>query len=275
MKVSICFARFPWHGAEHPDVTDWMMRTAIKAKQDPRISEIHNFRVDDTPITMSRNKAVEHAKRVRVDYLLMIDSDMSPDLPDQGVYARPFWDSTLDFMLQHHGPCCVGAPYCGPPPLSNVYVFRWANWQNPDVQPNPDMRLEQYSREEAAQRAGIERVGALPTGLILIDMRAFEKLKPPYFYYEWTDATQSGKASTEDVTFTRDLNLLGVPQYVNWDAWAGHWKLLRVDKPRVIYTDHVQEKYRQAVLADIRSNERLVMIGEGRRNGAVQSEIAP
>lgn len=272
MKVSLGIARFPWHGAEHPDVTDWLLRTAIKVKQDPRISEVHQFRKDDTPITMSRNKAVEHAKRVGVDYLLMIDSDMSPDLPEPG--AKPFWDSSFDFVLQHNGPCCIAAPYCGPPPLSNVYVFRWSNWQNPDVQPNPDMRLEQYSREEAAQRAGIERVGALPTGLILIDMRAFERLKPPYFYYEWNDGTQSEKASTEDVTFTRDLNLLGVPQYVNWDAWAGHWKLLRVDKPRVIYTDHVQQKYREAVLADIRSNERLRMIGDGWRNGAVQPQIA-
>jgi hypothetical protein len=265
MKVNVLIARFPWHGAEHPDATDWLIRTAVKMKADPRIGEVHNYRLDDTPITMCRNRALRRGQELGVDYTLMLDSDMSPELPVP--LARPFWDTSFAFALGHEGPCCVAAPYCGPPPVSNVYVFRWANWQNPDVNPNPDMRLEPYAREEAAGRAGIEEVAALPTGLILIDMRALGRLEPPYFRYEWKDATESEKASTEDVVFTRDLSLRGVRQYVNWDAWAGHWKPLRVDKPRVIYTDHVQEKYRAAVLADLRADERLLMVGEGGRNG--------
>lgn len=258
-QYSVMFGRFPFGAKEEPDVTDWLIETIIKCKLDPRIDVVHNRRKDDTPITMSRNWMVEQAKAVKADILVMIDNDMAPDIKCPG--CKPFWETSLDFMLKHHGPCIIGSPYCGPPPLSNVYVFQWANWQNDN--PQPDMRLEQFSREQAAQLAGITRVGALPTGLIMMDMRAFQKLKPPYFYYEWTDKTDSAKASTEDVTFTRDLDMAGVPQYCNWDAWSGHWKRLRVDKPKMIYSDHIQEKYRAAVLADIKSNERLVILGEG------------
>lgn len=263
MKVSIMFGRFPFQGQEHPDVTDWLIQTACKMCKDQRIERLVQRRKDDTPITMSRNWMVEQAQREKVDYLLMVDSDMSPDIAVPG--AKPFWDTTFEFMLRKNTPCVVGSPYCGPPPLENLYVFQWSNWQNDN--PNPDYRLEQFTREQAAQMAGITRVGALPTGLIMIDMRVFDKLKPPYFYYEFSDAKQHTKASTEDVTFTRDLNLLGIPQYCNWDSWSGHWKRKRVDKPKLVYVEHIQEKYRQAILADHRVNERMIELnGEGDEN---------
>lgn len=260
-QLSVMFARFPYGAIDHPDVTDWLAATVHKAKTDPRISDVLRFKINDTPITMGRNRCLEEAKKRGVDILLMVDSDMSPDLPELG--AQPFWESSFDFLLQHHGPTVVAAPYCGPPPNSNVYVFRWANWQNWDHVPEPDMRLEQYSREEAAARSGMERVAALPTGLFLMDMRCLAALKPPYFYYEWTDHTESEKASTEDVTFTRDLSLAGIPIYCNWDSWAGHWKQFKVGKPHPISADQVAEKFRDAVARGYKSTERLIHVGEG------------
>lgn len=259
-KADILIARFPWHGGEHPDVTDWLVQTVLKMKSDERVGKVHFRRIDDTPITMGRNLAARHAQDVGADYVLMIDADMSPDLPG----SKPFWDTSWDFACKHEGPCVVAAPYCGAPPVNNVFIFRWANLMNDN--PTPDARLEQFSREEAAGRAGFEEVAALPTGLILIDARVFGRLKPPFFYYEWEDERlQHKKASTEDVTFTRDASMAGVPVYVNWDSWAGHWKPYRVDKPRPMTIDDARTNFAQAVIrgAARKSDERLVMVGEG------------
>jgi len=267
MQVSVFFGRFPFGGVDHPDTTDWLLQTFLKARADPRISHVLHSRLDDTPITMSRNSMVQRARQVKADYLVMIDSDMSPDLPYPG--SKPFWDTSLDFLLQHHGPAIIAAPYCGPPPLENLYVFQWANWQTDH--PNKDRRLEQYTREQAATLGGIQRAGAVPTGLILIDMRVFERMEPPYFYYEYTDQTHSKKASTEDVTFSRDAGLCGIPLYCNWDAWAGHWKKKRVGKPVLTTVDEVRKDFHAAFERNFQSNERLVILGEG-RNG--EQEIA-
>lgn len=267
-KFSVMFARFPYGRRDEPDVTDWLMDTLMKAKSDPRISDVFNWRLDDTPIPMGRNRSIEQAKKLGADYLLMVDNDMAPDAYHVGnpnkvgidVHARPFWDTSFDFMQKNlDDPCIIAAPYCGPPPIENVYVFRWADWQS--QQPNDDGRLEQFSREEAATRAGIEEVGALPTGLILLDMRVFKNFEPPYFYYEWADEPfQTQKASTEDVTFTRDLSLQGTRIFCNWDAWAGHWKWKCVGKPGLITVDSVRDKFVNAVKRNHNSKDRMIEV---------------
>jgi hypothetical protein len=264
MKFKVAFARFPFGQVDHPDVTDWLVSTVIKAKADPEISEVISLRKDDTPITMTRNLCVRNALRQNVDFLLMVDNDMAPDreLMKGDPEAKPFWDTTWQFMKKRGAPCIVAAPYCGPPPISNIYVFYWGNWQNWEQNPQPDHRLEQYTRNEAAQMTGIQPVGALPTGLILIDMRIFDKLKPPWFYYEWKDEYADQKASTEDVTFSRDLGLLGIDVFCNWDAWAGHWKRICVEKPRRIFADQVSEKFKEAARNGVCSTDRLAFLAE-------------
>jgi len=259
MQFDLLIARFPYKGAEHPDTTDWLLKTQAKTLRDPRVGKVIMSKFDDTPITMTRNAALRLAKHHKVDYILMVDSDMSPDLPLEG--AKPFWETSLDFALNHrHLPCVVGAPYVGPPPFSNVYVFYWANFMN-DC-PNPDYKLEQYTRHEAEFQSGIKEVAALPTGLVLIDTRALEFVEPPYFYYEWKDETESEKASTEDVTFTRDLSLAGVPMYCNWDSWAGHWKNYCAIKPVSPQVGQLRQKFssqvKRELLADTKNGEVMV-----------------
>jgi len=106
--------------------------------------------------------------------------------------------------------------------------------------------------------SGIQECAALPTGLIMYDMRCFDVTEPetdkdhPWFYYEWTDKYAANKASTEDVTMTRDLSLTGAtklgynPVLCNWDAWAGHWKPKCVGKPVVMDAKSVGQKLRMA-----------------------------
>lgn len=238
--VGICTFSYGGNGgisSEVPDIREWMVPLVAKYSKDPRIKDIKIWNLADTPITMTRNRCVLQARDYGVDVLVMVDSDMKPDL------TGDFFGASLDFLIGHYheGPVCIGAPYCGPPPEECVYVFRWQNQGSESA--NPDFQLQMYDRHTAASMAGIQECAALPTGLIMYDMRCFELTEPkdendkPWFYYEWDDKYAAGKASTEDVTMTRDLSIVGTrvlgynPVLCNWDAWAGHWKPKCVGKP--------------------------------------------
>lgn len=242
-KISIMLAQFPGGQSTHPDVADWVTEVARYCDRDPRIERLEHWRISTTPITMARNLSVLKARQKKVDYLLMVDSDMRPDYQA----SRPFFSSTLEFLFEHmlSKPCVVAAPYCGPPPVENVFVFKIATPQSDN--PVLSFKLDQFTREEAANRTGFERVGAIATGMCMIDMRVFDKLEPPHFYYEYTDKTESELASTEDVTFSRDCAFSGIPVYINWDAWAGHHKLKCVGRPHLMSIDEVGEGLRQAI----------------------------
>lgn len=255
-KYRVLFCRFPnrW---ENPDAVDWLIKTMFRAKSDPRVEVAMSWFKADTPITMTRNMAVEVAKTHKADFVVMLDDDMYPDMYlDRDPNAKPFWDVAFNFLIKHNGPGMIAVPYCGPPPIENVYIFRWAS--NQSNHPNVDLKIDQYSREEAATRSGIEEVAALPTGLCMFHLSAIERLKPPYFYYEWKDPRAMEKASTEDVTFTRDLAFAGVPIYCAWDCWAGHWKWKCVGKPGIIGVKDVGAQFQRAALRHVREEfERL------------------
>ena len=267
-KFSVGFCTFSYGGnggisSEVPDIREWMVPLVADLSKDSRIDQIRVWNLADTPITMTRNRAVLMAREYGVDVLVMIDSDMKPDLNAGQPGAKPFFHSSFDFLLSHYakGPVVIGAPYCGPPPQECVYVFRWQNMQSEHA--NPDYQLEMYDRHTGYGMNGIQECAALPTGLIMYDMRAFNVTEPrdendkPWFYYEWTDKYAANKASTEDVTMTRDLSLVGTqklgynPVFCNWDAWAGHWKPKCVGKPAIIGAAQVSTKLRNAVEAGV------------------------
>jgi|3_EtaG_2_1085321.scaffolds.fasta_scaffold00780_7 hypothetical protein len=260
LNVLVCFPSYGGNGgiaAEHPDVRGWAMTTFQSILQDDRIESYSDVTENDTPITMVRNRFVEIGREQKADVLVMVDSDMRPDYyPD----APKFWDTSFSFLHEHweKGPVVIGAPYCGPPPRpphdiwgENPYVFKWQSTSNSDL---VSANLEQYSRDEAANATGITNVAALPTGLIMYDMRVFDIIEKPYFYYEYPDDGENGKMSTEDVTNTRDISMAGEeilgynPLYCNWDAWAGHWKPWCVGKPTVWNSSNVCKKNHDAVL---------------------------
>jgi hypothetical protein len=245
-KYRVMFTRFPGDHQENPDCTDWFVRAMLQAKADPRVEKVMSWYISDTPITMGRNRAIEIARSHQADFVVMVDSDMFPDMyVGRDPKAKPFFPLAFDFLVNHQGPGMIAVPYCGPPPIENVYIFKWATQQG--THPNPDLKINQYTREEAAVATGIEEVAALPTGLCMFHLSAVDHLKPPYFYYEWKKEgerdIQAEKASTEDVTFTRDLAFAGVPIYVAWDSWAGHWKQKLVQRPGLINVRDVSEKY--------------------------------
>lgn len=284
-KLKIGFARFPYAGnggteAEHPAIADWLVATVLKIVKDDRCEkDIYRFRRADTPIPMVRNRALLEARQHGVDVLVMVDSDQVPDLmvPAGG---KPFWDTSFDFLYRRweRGPCVIAAPYCGPPPHplyggeENVYMFRWAyNANDPSYR---GTRLAAFSREEAAGRVGMEEVAAAPTGLMMVDMRLLDVVPKPWFDYEWEDPPyNSQKASTEDVYFTRNCTLSGVPVFANWDAWAGHVKPLVVGKPILPTADTIRHDFAKAQEESARRWGQVVEWNAGRSTEEVLRSI--
>lgn len=268
-KLKVSFAHFAYGGnggisTETPDIRQWQVPLVASVSQDPRIESISLMLYSDTPITMTRNRAIQDARANGVDVLVMVDSDMRPDMyVGQDPDAKPFFQTSFDYLFEnyHKGPVVIGAPYCGPPPHECVYVFRWNNMRS-DTQ-NPDFQLEMYDRHTAAKMDGIQECAALPTGLIMFDVRAFDLIEPktaadkPYAYYEWSDLYATNKASTEDVTMTRDISLVGTqrlgynPVMCNWSSWAGHHKPLIVGKPQFIEAKDVSSKLKQSWEANV------------------------
>ncbi len=276
-KLHIHVAMFAYSGnggysSVLPEIATWWGDTLMKASQDQRINRLTRETLSDTPITMTRNLAVKHAQQSGADLLLMIDSDNKPDCEPDG---KPFWDTSFNKIYEHYekGPLVIFAPYGGPPPNEVPYVFEWKNFENDEA--DKRIKLEMMSRERAAQYAGFVDVAAGPTGLILYDMRAFDLIDPPYFAYEWTDHTQSEKASTEDVFNTRNISLNGMqrlgynPLLCNFDAWAGHAKQKMVRKPRILGVSDVHKTLQKAVLEGQERHDKLMIFGSDENKVAV------
>ena len=282
MKFQVTVAQFPGNGSTRFETAQWVTRVYHEMKCDPLISDVILRHYVDTPIYMTRNEAVADALEARSDYLLMIDSDMCPDLHEAG--ARPFWRTSGSFLmrrrLRERGeslmPATIAAPYCGPPPFENIYVFKWINYETGD--PDGRYALAQFSREEAAQFTGISEVAALPTGLVVFDCRQFAHVPVPWFDYEFTCKKKMKKASTEDVYYTRNASLLGFPVYCNWSSWAGHVKTKRVLKPHPIAVEDVAAAMRDALLSGRPRDRRVTFVGdpvEGPRPWAGASKWPP
>lgn len=266
--------RFPGDRREDSECVDWLMKVYHQAKLDRRWSEVRAPRESDTPITMTRNLALLKARQLGFDFMLMVDSDMVPDseLQDDPT-AVPFYDAAVDFALKSPKPCIIAAPYCGPPPHENVYVFQWGNRGNTLDPTAANARLDQYTREHAAMLSGIQPVGALPTGVMLLDLRVLDGMPHPWTYYEFKGAgaacdvcgqrhrgPEAEKASTEDVTLTRDLALAGVPIYCAWSSWAGHNKRYTVRKPRPYTSDVVARRMHAAIIRGVNAGEQEVVV---------------
>lgn len=242
LKIMVC--RFPYGMQEHSDTVDWLLGALPELEAHPAVETVYRARIADTPVDMSRNRALKAALDAQVDYVVMLDSDMAPDLLGDEPGAVPFLPSALDFALSLNRPCVVAAPYCSGPPEERVLVMRWTATESDD--PGANFRLEPFGRDEAATMTGFGEVAALATGLMLIDTRVCAALPTPWFHYEWNDPERTTKASTEDVVFSRNLHLLGVPQFCAWDSWAGHHKTKLVGKPRPVPAGAVPAALRKA-----------------------------
>jgi hypothetical protein len=288
LRLSL-FVGFPSYGgnggiaSEHPAIREWWADLRLKIAADPRIERVVTKTYNDTPITMIRNRMVVDARDAGCHLLMMVDSDQDPQVHKDEADHVPFWDAAFPEIYNHYqkGPLVIGAPYCGTPGCGeNVYVFFWESHGTRGIDETP-VSLEQYPRTIAAQMRGVQECGALPTGLILYDMRAFEliepsplpvdealelwregkidkgelfsSLQPGWFRYEWTTHQATKKGSTEDVQNTRDIGMAGQlklgynPLRCAWSSWIGHFKPWCVGRPDMYTAAQATGAFRRAV----------------------------
>jgi hypothetical protein len=288
-----------------PNHATWLASTSVKAERDDRIGRFDVRFYGDVPLSMERNRIVRDAMDGGYDAILMIDSDNEIDgYVGAERDAKPFWDSSIGFLYERELrglPTVVCAPYCGPPPhpvnggAENVYVFYVDDFETLDPgQPNGGWKVVPYSRQHAATMRGIQPIAAGPTGVILYSTSAFRVLpesvapeevlekyrkgelhlerakqlldRKSWFYYEYTDAARSRKASTEDVTSTREIQLAGCIKYgepivfCNWDSWAMHLKPKRVGKPNVLPIEAVSQAFQEVVRDNVSVDDNRVML---------------
>lgn len=245
-KVKIAAAVFSYDGNGTMLISRWFHESyATVLANHPRVDFVKFEAFVGYPAPRVRNKALQVASAEGFDFLLMLDNDMHPDVEcTTDPKAVPFFPSVLDFMLRHDGPCVVGAPYCASPPKEDCIVMKWESIPaNNAILP---AEMKRYSRREAALATGFEEVPALPTGVMLIDLRVLRTIVPPFFDYEFTTESEVELAATEDVVFTRNLSFIGIPQYVAWDSWAGHLKTVCVRKPRLIEPQQISRMVKKA-----------------------------
>jgi hypothetical protein len=241
-KWRMMLACFPYGGTQRKEITPWAMQAAVWASKQKDIDGgLKYWDQNDTPITMCRNLAVKAALANDIDILIMLDSDMAPDIDKE----HPFLPSAFEFIKRrwHEAPTIISAPYCTAGPDYLPVMGLWRNHKD-----RFEIKSDLYTREEAAQLSGVQPCSLQGTGLMALDMRVFSgfevggatvALPPPWFYYEYVDETNSAKASTEDMVFTRNVTLLFGKHgleigFVDWDAWAYHVKTQFVGKPYTV-----------------------------------------
>lgn len=118
-------------------------------------------------VAAARNNCVGGAQQAKGDYLMFIDSDMI------------FPPDTIDRLLAH-GKDIVGG----------TYVRRGPPFDN----------LGSSIPEHVDRTSGLVEMTHIPTGMLLIKMSVFDKLKKPYFRYGLNEDT--GIIDGEDMTFS-------------------------------------------------------------------------
>ena len=196
------------------------------------------FIVQNSRILLNRNKIVEFAHqpqknddpekdgRKRNTHIYFLDPDHRVDAyynssdPESTPDAVPFFESAMEFLKEHPGNICA-APYAGSPPMCPIQVFS----------KNADGELVRLAHEQAKQLRGWHAVEACGTGVMMVDMAVFEKLKQPYFHDVYHDDRDLCLRYSQDVYFCLKAREAGIGVYVNFDCWAGHWQDCMVGKP--------------------------------------------
>ncbi len=194
-------------GRVHPEITH------------VTLSEAGNWRVDTC-----RNVCVADARRAQATQLLFLDPDMALDYyafrGDPG--AKFWWPEAWEFIREQPEPCVAAVPYCGGRNQELVHVFR------PGL-PEEGRETVRLLPDEAARLTGWQRVGAVGTGCMLIDMRVFDILdrweKAPFFkdqYDEDSDWRHTAITQSQDLYFCQRCRRAEIPIWVNFSCWSAH-----------------------------------------------------
>lgn len=229
-KLNIAIARTCSYQTEHFQVGTWLMMTGLSLRTDPRIGNVWTHVDTRYRIHNSRNWCARWALEKGVDYLCFIDGDMHADFrlhnpllpdkdqPDARQWARPFLQSSLEFMLQSDAGV-IGAPAVSGPPDNKINTFIIDKYDDGS-----------FSAPRRMQPADIQQtrpcflpVVAIGTGLMLIDMDVFRKVPEPWFEDVEDDKKYEVERS-QDCNFCFKCNEIDIAVYANLFAPARHIK---------------------------------------------------
>lgn len=209
INVAICrIARGKWERTE----VGTFLAQALRY-QHPRLAHVWDITEDVFGAHVARNHAVAEARRRECGLLFMIDADMVPSLN--------FYPRALEFLLHNPG-AVIASPYLqAVGDAAGVQAFRATEQKT----------VERYPQEQAFAAKGIEQVFSVGCGLIAFDLKAFDKIEPPYFDFTYADPKWESMAGTEDIYCTGRMSLKGGLVCVDWESWSGHAKEIVLGKP--------------------------------------------
>lgn len=174
----------------------------------------------------NRNRLVEEAQKLNATHLLQVDSDIT------------FPPHALHRLLSHKQPF-VGATYARrSPPHDNLAV--------------------PLNRQAVHNASGLTAVDRLPTGMLLIEMDVFNKIKKPVFRFPTTEeceAYPNGNIGGEDYYLCDEARKAGYHimldvelsfEVIHWGE-AG-WQLVETQNPQ-------QQQYRMVELEPTNKEE--------------------
>ncbi len=156
---------------------------------DARSQRIYVSNLRGSILPSLRQKLVDYAKKASCTHILFIDSDM--------VFPKDLMHRLIGHRQQ------VVACNC---PTKAVPSAPTARLNTSKEHPGGD---PVYS----LGRMGLQQVDRVGTGIMLIDMRVFEKLSHPYFSTRW--AEEAGDFVGEDWSLCENLNAAGVPIFID------------------------------------------------------------
>jgi SAM-dependent methyltransferase len=232
-RRSIIFIGMPCYGTVAPEVLEDFARFTFNCGR--RMPE-YDFKLGirtKSEQFRARNVIVDGAVETNADYLLMLDDDMIIDINrNQGPAGAGY-----DFLprLLAHDKDIIGALY-----------YQRAGECRPVLMKEVGSGGYRFLRDDEIT-GGLQQVDVAGGGCLLVKMRVFDKVKPPYFEPEFKFGT--------DIQLCRKAKDLGFEIWADTSIELGH-----VRDERVIVTS----KNRHQFVGDR-------MTGEGRRY--IQTEV--
>lgn len=179
VKIMVSEPSIGWiHHAIYDNRKDFMMELSrLEARTNYKFFTMNTGRLI---ISYARELIAEQAVKENMDYLLFIDDDMmfSKDLLD---HLMPIMENTDAHMV---APLCVARNYPYEPVVYQLTVV--------DKEKDGNFKLKSRARINIPKNEVVD-VMAVGFGVVLIDMKVFKEVPPPWFF--------SGQQVGEDILF--------------------------------------------------------------------------
>jgi hypothetical protein len=193
----------------------------VKLRIDARTQHILLNNVNGSILPAMRQQIVDYALEQKATHLLFLDSDM--------VFPR---DTLLRLLGWSQ---LVVAANCATKVIPSATTAR----VEPDKQPGglPVLSLG---------KEGLEKVWRVGTGIMLLDMRAFQKLKRPFFTVNWDEKADS--YTGEDWSLCQNFENVGIPIFIDHglSSQIGHVGAFTYNHTCIVSKDE-EERVRQAL----------------------------